>query len=322
MTQAEAGKPGKTMFRYRRRFAVPGGADGGLGGEVIIRSTMNGLISELWLDGTLHATDATPAMGAEAARNHLLTVDTPQGRVEVEAGYISWWNVGIAVRLDGRLIHESHAGRRIAMPESARKMAVAVGGRDGSSYDTEVWQRNRVPLSVDIGTGLLFFAVAKLTDLTTAALVGAAVGLVLYVIQRRTKIDLLGGLAMFGIVMLVFSAALALIFQDDGAVKLRTTIVGLVTAGIFLVDGLLVGGRLGKRLAHYLPFRDIVPKRLSIGMGVLGLVMAGLNLLVATYTSTDVWLFYTTFGDMALALVLILVVFSYARGRLWPPRRA
>ena len=316
MTQAEAGKPAKTMFRYRRRFAVPGGPDG----EVIIRSTMNGLISELWLEGALRATDATPAMGAEAARNHLLAADTPQGRVEVEAGYISWWNVGIAVRLDGALIHESHAGRRIAMPESARKMAVAVGGRDGSSYDTEVWLRNRVPLSVDIGTGLLFFAVAKLTDLTTAALVGAAVGLALYVIQRRTKIDLLGGLAMFGIVMLTFSAALALIFQDDGAVKLRTTIVGLVTAGIFLIDGLLAGGRLGKRLAHYLPFRDIVPKRLSIGMGVLGLVMAGLNLLVATYTSTDVWLFYTTFGDMALALVLILVVFSYARGRLWPPR--
>jgi intracellular septation protein A len=310
-------KPSKSMFRYRRRFVLPGGCSG----EVVIRSTMNGLISELRLGGELLASDATPAMGEEAARNHHLTADTPQGRVEVEAGYLSWWNVGIAVRLDGRLVHESHPGRRIAMPESARKMALSFGGKDGSSYDSEVWKRNRVPLGVDIGTGLLFYAVAKLTDLTTAALVGAGVGVALYIIQRRTRVDLLGGLAMFGIVMLIFSAALALVFQSEDAVKMRTTIVGLVTAGIFLVDGLLLGGRLGKRLANYLPFSDLIPTRLAIGMGVLGLVMAGLNLVVARFTSTDLWLFYTTFGDIALTLVLIMVVFSYARGRLWPPRR-
>jgi len=318
MTSTAPAKPGRAMFRYRRRFSLPGQSLG----EVVIGSAMNGLFSELRLDGELVANDMTPAMGLEATRNHRLAAETPHGKIEVEAGYINWWNMAIAVRIDGQLVHESHPGKRIEMPKRARKMAVSLGGQDGSNYDNEVWRRNKVPLSVDIGTGLLFFVVAKLTDLTTAALVGAGIGLTLYLVQRRTKVDLLGGLAMFGIVMLLFSAALALVFQSDEAVKMRTTIVGLVTAALFLIDGLFGGNRLGKRIAKYMPFTDLMPHRLSIGLGVLGLVTAGLNLVVARYASTDAWLFYTTFGDMAVTLVLIMVVFSYARGRLLPPAKA
>lgn len=316
MTESVPDKKGRTLFRFRRRFALPDGTPG----EAIMRSTMSGLYSELWLDGAVVAEDFTPAMGEEAIRNHRLAADIAQGRLEVEAGYLSWWNAGIAVRLDGALIHESHPGRRIALPERAARM-MRSASVDEESYDPQVWKRNRVPLGVDIGTGLLFFAIAKMTDLTTAALVGAVVGVALWAIQRRTKIDLLGGLAMFGIVMLLFSAALALVFQSDDAVKLRTTIVGLVTAALFLGDGLFGGKRLGARLAHYLPYTDIVPARLAFGIGVMGLVMAGLNLLVAWGTSTDVWLFYTTFGDMVVGFGLIMVVFSFARNKLWPSRR-
>ena len=43
---------------------------------------------------------------------------------------------------------------------------------------------------IDIATGLLFFAVAKLTDLKTAALVGAAVGLAIVVERRILKVVL------------------------------------------------------------------------------------------------------------------------------------
>jgi hypothetical protein len=48
--------------------------------------------------------------------------------------------------------------------------------------------------------------------------------------------------------------------------------------------------------------------------------MAALNYAVAELASTDVWLFYTTFVDFFLVMLLILVVFSFARGRLFPPR--
>jgi intracellular septation protein A len=261
------------------------------------------------------ASDFSPTSGADAVRNHRLCGLLPSGeRFEVEAGYIGWTNVGIAVRKDGHVVHESHPGEVIAYPATAARM-VTDPGADMSRYGA-----NKMPIMVDIALGLLFFVVAKFTDLSTAALVGAAAGIALVVVQRFVKVDLTGGLALFGVAMLLLSAGLALAFQDDMAVKMRGTIVGTISAVLFLGDGLLGGNRLGKALTRYLPYTDIDPARLSLGMGVLGLIMAGLNSAVALLASTDVWLFYTTFVDFFLVMLLILVVFSFARGRLLPPR--
>jgi intracellular septation protein A len=187
-------------------------------------------------------------------------------------------------------------------------------------YDPGALSRNKVPLLIDLALGLLFYLVAKLTDLTTAALVGAAAGLSLVVAQRFVKVDLLGGLAVFGIVMLLISAGLALAFQDDDAVKMRSTLVGIVGAVLFLGDGLRGGKRLGKGMARYLPYSDVDPGRLAIGMGVVGLIMAALNALVATVASTSWWLFYTTFADTLLVMLLVMLVFRYARRQNFSPR--
>lgn len=294
---------GLWMARYRRPFTLDG-----VGCEVTVWSRFTGLFSELRVAGQTVASDHTPAAGPEAVRNHRLGGTLPDGTAfEVEAGYLNWWNVGIAVRRGGELVHESHPGRRIAMPESAAKMA-----RD-PAIDMGSYKRNKVPIMVDIGLGLLFYVVAKMTDLSTAAIVGAAVGIGLVVLQRFVKVDLVGGLALFGVFILLVSAGLAIAFQDDMAVKMRSTIVGLISATLFLGDGLLGGNRLGKGLARYLPYKDIDPGRLGIGMGLLGLVMAGLNYGVAKVASTDVWLFYTTFVDFFLVMILLLAVFRYAR---------
>jgi intracellular septation protein A len=301
----------KAVFaRYRRPFTLDG-----IACEVVVRAAFDGLHSELRVAGMLQASDFTPTMGPEAVRNHHLAGMLPSGeRFEVEAGYINWTNVGIAVRRDGRLEHESHPGRTIAYPASAAKMA-SDPGADMSRY-----KANKVPILVDIALGLLFFLVAKFSDLSTAAIVGAVVGLALVAIQRVTKIDLTGGLALFGVFLLLISAGLAIVFQDDMAVKMRGTIVGSISAALFLGDGLLGGNRLGKALARYLPYNDLMPGRLAFGIGVLGLAMAGLNYLVAKFASTDVWLFYTTFVDFFLVIMLTLAVFSFARGKLLPPR--
>ena len=296
---------GFALARYRRRFVLDG-----VPCEVTFWSRLTGLFTELRVAGQLAASDHTPATGAEAIRNHRLAAALPDGTpFEVEAGYISWWNVAIAVRRDGEIVHESHPGRRIAMPEAAVKMA------SDSAIDMGAYQRNKVPIMVDIALGLLFFVVAKLTNLSTAALVGAGAGIALVIVQRFVKVDLIGGLALFGVVMLLISAGLAILFQDDMAVKMRTTIVGLISSTLFLVDGLFGGNRLGKGLARYLPYKDIDPGRLGIGMGVLGLIMAGLNYGVAKLASTDVWLFYSTFVDFILVMVLVFAVFRYARGK-------
>lgn len=316
MSEAEGVKPGIALARYRRRFAVDGTAC-----EVRTVARLNGLFSTLFIAGEEAGRDETPAAGPGAIRNHRLTGTLPDGStIAVEAGYINWISIGIAVRRDGELIHESHPGRRIAFPQSLVKMTVGRTNPDGTraGYDPDQLKRNKVPIMVDLALGLLFFVVAKLTDLSTAAIVGAVAGIALVIAQRFVKVDLLGGLALFGVVLLLVSAGLAVAFEDEFIIKMRSSIVGAISAALFLGDGLLGGNRLGKALSRYLPYNDLDPGRLAIGMGVLGLVMAVLNYLVALFASTDVWLFYTTFVDFFLVMLMILVVFRYARGQLFP----
>ena len=291
------------MWTYRRRFKVDGRAT-----EVAVVSRLTGLNSTLTLDGRVAAEDRTPAYGAEATRNHHLPTTLEDGRrLEVEAGYVSWVDIGVAARLDGALIYESHPGRTIAFPKSMRGMT------EGSTDPSAHLKKNGPALAVDLALGLLFFAVAKLVGLTEAALVGAAAGLALIVIQRFVKVDIIGGLALFGVATLMLSAAYALVFQDEEAVKMRTTVVGLIVAAMFTADGLAGGRWLGRGLGRYLPYEDLHLGRLSLGLGGLGATMALLNVLVVRSVSTDLWLLYTTFGDVFVAMALFLAVLKFAR---------
>lgn len=176
------------------------------------------------------------------------------------------------------------------------------------------WNRNKYSIYADLGIGGLFFVLAKLTDdLPLSALVTAGAGLGLVVVQRFVRVDLLGGLAMFGVVVLLLSAGFSYAFDSDWAVKLKSTFLGLLIAALMFGDGLLRGGRyFGQRLGRYMP-HPIDPRRLALGMGMLGLVMAALNALVAVFMSKDVWLYYTSFGDLVVSMVLVFAVLRYAR---------
>lgn len=312
MAGGEARKSaGFLLWVYTRRFSI----DGGMRGRVRIRSGLGGLESTLFVDKRALASDWTPITGVESTRNHRLVARLDDGRtISVEAGYISVWSVGIAVDLEGERIHESHPGKTIAFPAKMKAMIEAQTADGAPAIDYGKLSRNRVPIIVDILTGILFFVVAKLTDLTTAALVGAGVGLALVVIQRLVKIDLLGGLALFGIVMLLISAGFAWFFKDEEFVKQRSTVVGLIGAAFFLTDGLFRGRYLGERLSRYLVYTDVIPGRLSTGLGLSAMAMAGINWLVAKYLPTDVWLFYTTFGDIFIAMGVFFLILGWARG--------
>ena len=177
------------------------------------------------------------------------------------------------------------------------------------------WARNKPSLLVDIALGVLFFVVGKVTgNLTTAALVGAGAGLAVVVLQRFVKADLLGGLAMFGVFTLLLSAGFSLWFQDERMVQLKGSILGVLIASLILTDALFNRGRyFGARLARYLIGMPVDARRLAMGMALLGLTMAGLNMLATHWLSKDAWLFYTTFVDAPLAMVLGLAVFRFAR---------
>lgn len=312
-----------TWWRYpTRRFSIDG-----LDFAVVSRARSDGLHSHLTMLGVEEARDHTPIFGVEAVRNHLLTARLPDGRrLEVELGYVGAWTTGIVARVDDRQVHESHPGQTPAYPEKYRDAATAhdsftdavragtkEAGIDDLTTNGVFAHHNRLPIAVDIATGLLFFVVAKMTDLQTAALVGIAVGIGLVLFQRITKIDVTGGLALFGIVMLAISAALALILNDAEWIKLRGTITGLIGASFFLIDGWRGGPYIGRGLARYMPYPDIDPGRFALAMGVVGLVMAGLNYLAAKLLSTDNWLFYTTFVDIFIVMALAAVAIRYAR---------
>jgi intracellular septation protein A len=292
------------FWTYRRRFTVDGRP-----AEAVIKARLEGgMDAALVLEGRTVAEDAIPGHGPEAVRNLRLEAVLEDGRrLEVEAGCVGWTTVGVEARVDGALIHASHPGKRLEFPKAMRGFVTE------SSDPMPHFRKNGPAIAVDIAMGLLFFVTAKLTDLTTAALVGAGLGVALLVVQRFVKVDLLGGLALFGVFTLLLAAGYALVFQDDEAVKLRTTVLGLVTAGMFLTDAAIGGRWLGKGLAHYMPFEHLNVRRLSLGVGLTGALMAGLNLVVARAVSTDVWLFYTTFGDIPLAAVLVLATLKWAR---------
>jgi intracellular septation protein A len=96
---------------------------------------------------------------------------------------------------------------------------------------------------------------------------------------------------------------------------MKGTILGLLTAVLFLSDGLLNRGRyFGPRVARFLA-QPVDARRLSIGMGLLGAVMASLNYAVARFFSTDAWLAYSTFVDVVLAVALFFAVLRFATPR-------
>ena len=310
-----------TWWRYpTRRFKVDG-----IDFAVESRARGDGLHSSLSMLGVEQASDRTPVFGPDAVRNHLLKAFMPDGRVlEVELGYIGIWTTGIIARMDGAILYESHKGKVPAYPEKYREAATQddgvsaslrmAQGSDGSPVNGGVLAKeNRLPFAVDVITGLLFYLIAKLTDLQTAALVGVVVGFGLVLFQRATKIDVTGGLAIFGIIMLCISAGLAVWLNDDEWIKLRGTITGLIAASIFLIDGLRGGPYIGKGLARYMPYSDIDPGRFAVAMGSIGVIMAVLNYAAAKLLTTDSWLFYTTFVDTFVVIGLVFFALRFAR---------
>jgi intracellular septation protein A len=301
---------GLRIWTYQRRFVADG-----LPCEVRFAAGFKGAETVLLICDVEHDHCFRPSTGADSVINHQLSAKLPSGKtLSVEAGYFSWVNIAIAARVDGILVHESHPGTPIRLPESAAKMMTETTAAGAPAMDYSKLSANKVPIAVDIATGILFFIVAKFTDLTTAALVGAGVGIALVVAQRFVKVDLLGGLAMFGIIMLLISGGFAWVFQDDEIIKQRSTIVGLIGASVFLTDGLFLKGRkMGRALSRYIAYADINEARLSISLGLVGIAMAAINFGVARLLSTDIWLFYTTFGDVFVSFGLALYAIQWSR---------
>jgi intracellular septation protein A len=292
------------IWIYRHRFAFEGTAV-----EIVTEAGMADTATHLRIDGRTVATDRAP-FRTEGLRIMEVEGRLPDGRLlKARVGYNSWWTVGMEAFVEGTRVWESHPGKPIALPRGAEKMfgPGAIGMRPADVPD------QRWAIGTDIALAILFYIVAKMTDLRTAALFAAGAGLALVVVQRFVRVDLLGGLALFGILMTLIGAGFAILFEEDRMIQLRSTVLGAITASLFLTDGLLGGRYLGKRMARYLPMPGIDPGRLALGMGASGVVMALANWIVVDLATKDQWLFYTTFLDLPLAMGLFFAALRYAR---------
>lgn len=231
--------------------------------------------------------------------------------VRVDVGYFNWLNVGVEVRVGDELVHESHPGKDIHF--GAKKFGVSSKMARRSSQSIGQWEQNKYSIFADIALGLVFFAAGKITgDLSLAAIIGAGAGLALVAAQKFVKVDLLGGFAVFGTIMLLVSALFSLVFQSEYMVQMKTTIFGVGTAVLFLGDGLFrEGAYFGARLQRYLP-GSIHPGKMAIGLGVTGIAMALANYAVAELFSEDAWLTYTTFIDTPLGIGMGYAAYFYA----------
>ncbi|WP_448551829.1 septation protein IspZ [Thalassotalea montiporae] len=239
--------------------------------------------------------------------------------ITVSVGYFSLWNVGIEVSTssdneDGNeLIYTSHPGKDIYYGEKKvgklNSAHVSPQTQAKMEIQRQKWQQNKHSIFADIGLGLAFFVVAKITgDLTLAALTGVTLGLALVVTQRFVKVDLLGGFAVFGTVMLMISGIFSLVFQSEYLVQLKGTFMGIISASVLLIDGLFrKGSYFGARFERYLN-SPIEHQFFVIGLAVIGAIMAGVNYLVANYMSEGSWLNYDTFLETPLYFLLFFTL--------------
>ena len=292
--------------------------------------TLSHTVSRLFKDSELLDEQSVHHMDGVQTFDHTVPIESSEP-LRIEVGYVSWWSVGIAVFEGEQTVYESHPGKNVRFAEGMMQgLAPAAATEDSHGQEAKAlnladmvesnqskWQRNKYSIYADLVLGALFYLVGKFTeDLALAALVGAAAGLGLVVLQRFVKVDLLGGFAVFGTIMLVISAAFSLALQDDYWVQMKGTVLGLLTASIFMVDGVLrQGAYFGARIERYMPL-PLRHDRIAIGMSGLGVVMALANYYVAENFSEDFWLTWTTFLDMPLSMALFYGVIFWARKKV------
>ena len=312
------------VWTYLRPFEYRG-----LDCVVEVTLTLKETISRLFVDNEL--VDEQSLAYSEGGTTFVHPLPSASGQTaQVKSGYYNWWNIGIAVSEGEDIVYESHPGRDVHHGEALVKKMMGLDAESGDSAAAKMrsmaeinqkkWQRNKYSVYADLALGALFFIVGKVTgDLALAAIVGAGGGLALVVAQRFVKVDLLGGFAVFGTIMLLISAAFSLALQDDYWVQMKSTVLGVFTASIFMADGLFRrGAYFGARIERYMPV-PLHHDRIAVGMSLTGIIMAGANYLVAENFSEDFWLTWTTFLDLPVGMVLFYSVVYWARKKSTDP---
>ncbi|MBL4596813.1 MAG: hypothetical protein JKX99_09585 [Robiginitomaculum sp.] len=186
-----------------------------------------------------------------------------------------------------------------------------------NSEDNKKIQKELQPSFItDIVLGVIFFFVASQYDILAAAVSGACLAFSLYFIQQYFKVDLLGGLAKFGIAMSLLSVGISLMLQDEIFIQLKGTIIGAAGSILAFIDSHRGGHFIGKPMSRYLSsFVTLKPKHAAQALGVTGLVLVAIDLPLAFMLSKDQWIFYNAFLDMFIIIPVFIWTIWMARER-------
>ncbi len=245
------------------------------------------------------------------------TLPIPSHELELDFGAVSLTKYALIIRREDEILWRSSdkAFRKSSKFDDAIKKMETKQASEEQKAMLERQKKLWPSIIVDISFGVLFFFVAREFGLVTAALTGAGATLVLFAVQPFTKYDLLGGFAVFGVVMSLISAGFAWGFQDDLAVKLRGTWMALIGAGFGLYDAFVLnGGYLGKRMAMYMEgIGKLNHKRASIALVGSTLILMGIDTPLAFILTTDQWIWYNSVFDMFIAIPIVLGCMFWAR---------
>ena len=280
---------------------------------VKVTLTLSKVTSSLYVNERLFDEKSMSYMEGSTTFTHSLK-SLHNTEAKVVSGYFNWWNTGIAVIENGQMIYESHPGKDVHYGE---KLVKKMYGEttDIKSIQKDKWEKNKHSVFADLILGALFFIVGRATgDLVFATIVGVVAGLSLVLLQRFVKVDILGGFAVFGTIMLLISGIFSWVLQDDYWVQMKGTLLGLLIALVFLIDGVFrQGAYFGARFERYIPGGALQHNRLAIGMSLTGVFGALSNYFVAENFSEDFWLTYTTFLDFPVFLMLFFLVLRWSR---------
>ncbi len=153
---------------------------------------------------------------------------------------------------------------------------------------------------------ILFFAAYKMFNIyaATAVAIVATVLQVAYLKLRGKKVQLM---TWIGLGIIVVAGGATIILKNEMFIKWKPTVLfAIMSIAIGIAQFVLKRNPISVIFNNQIQAPDIVWRKLSLAwMGFL-LFVAALNLYFVYYQSTDVWLYFKTFGDMALFMIFIV----------------
>lgn len=154
---------------------------------------------------------------------------------------------------------------------------------------------------------LLFFVTYKLFGLYVATGTGVIASFIQVAIFR-IKYNRFDKMQLISLAMITILGSATLYLQNPWFIKWKPTGIYWLASLVFFSSSFFKGTPLIKRMmGNNINLKDIVWRRLNYGWALFFFLMGGLNLYIAYFFSTDIWVDFKLFGGIGLTIVFVFV---------------